>query len=291
MASRADIRRDNLINGAIASVCLFLAVSSTAFAADQAVSAGQTPGVPALYAKVGDREITVEQYNQSFNRAVRQRFYHSKPPEAEIAAVRREVGDELITRELLLLEAERTNLQPDKERIQATLEQYDQRYAGSPRWEQERAGLLGALKIKLEQDDLLRQIESKVRNIAAPGEKQLKDFYEQNLDKFTEPMQMKLSLILLAVDPSAASDVWQAALDTGHELVSQLNDGTDFAELAFTGRCSVRQCSKPSINSSRVRSRRRSAPCRALQYCGSTTGGPSGSVILRMSASARAICG
>ena len=125
-------------------------------------------------------------------------------------------------------------MQPDRDRIQTTLEEYDQRYADSPRWQQERAALLGALKVKLEQDDLLRQIESNVKNIAPPTPKQLKDYYEQHPDKFTEPMRMKLSLILLVVDPSSSSEVWQNAMDTGRELLIQLDDGADFAELART---------------------------------------------------------
>ena len=234
MASIADIRIKGRIYSRIASVCLSIFMLSTVFAGDEVQPARQVSSGQTLYASVGDREITVEQFNQSYSRAVRQRFYHGKPPEADLATVRKEIAEELITRELLLIEAERVGLQPDQKSIEATLDQYDQRYAESPRWQQERASMLGALKIKLEQDDLLRQIESKAKNVAAPGEKQLKAYYEQNPDKFTEPMQMKLSLILLVVDPSSTSEVWQAALDTGNELVRQLKGGADFAELART---------------------------------------------------------
>jgi len=74
----------------------------------------------------------------------------------------------------------------------------------------------------------------KVRNITPPTEKQLKAYYDKNNDKFTEPMQQKLSLILLVVDPSSSNEVWQAAMDTGNELVRQLHEGADFAEFART---------------------------------------------------------
>ncbi len=241
MASPADVCIKHMFRGACAALCLAL-VSVPGVFAGEAPAAQQPPGAK-LYARVGYREITVDQYEQNYSRAVRQRFYHSKPPEAELAAVRREIADELITRELLLIEAERTGLQADQATIEATLQQYDQRYASSPRWQQERARLLGALKVKLEEDDLLRQIESKVRNIEPPGEQVLKSYYQQNLDKFTEPMRMKLSLILLVVDPSSSSEVWQAALDTGQELVRQLHDGADFAEFAraYSGDVSAEQ--------------------------------------------------
>lgn len=234
MASIADVLTKARIHGAVVSACLSFLMLSSVFAGDEVQLAGTSADGQALYARVGDREITVDQYKQAYQQAVRKRFYHGRPPEAELAAVREEVGDELITRELLLIEAERAGLKPDAKNIEATLEGYDQRYAESPRWQQERASLLGALKVRLEQDDLLRQIESKVRDIAPPGEEQLKAFYKQNLDKFTEPMQMKLSLILLIVDPSSSAEVWQAAMDTGNELVRQLENGADFAELART---------------------------------------------------------
>lgn len=236
-----DVHFKHLFHTVIAAACLSLLSNvnaADAVPAAQVQSSGQT-----LYAKVGDREITVDEYNQTYQRTVRQRYYHSKPPEAELVAVRQEIADELITRELLLLEAGRLGLQADESGIQATLEQYDQRYANSPRWKEESAKLLAALKLKLEQDDLLRQLESKIKNIAPPAEKQVKAYYEQYPEKFTEPMQQKLSLILLVVDPSSSNEVWQAALDKGRQLVAELNRGADFAELAqmYSGDVSAEQ--------------------------------------------------
>lgn len=231
MISMVDLNR-NLLYAAIASVCLSLATLSNVYANEGKLSAQRSTSGQALFAKVGDREITLDQYRQHYNRAIRERFYHSKPPEAELDAVRKEIGDELIIRELLLLEAGRLGLQADAKTVQATLEQYDRRYAESSRWQEQRASLLGTLKVKLEEDDLLRQVESRIRNIPAPTEKQIRDYYQQNPDKFTEPMQQKLSLILLVVDPSSSKDVWQAALDKGRELVEELRNDADFAEYA-----------------------------------------------------------
>ena len=243
MISIADVRMKKLLQGAAISVCLSICLFSNVIAGDEVPPAQRSVSGQALYAKVGDREITVDEYQQSYKQTVRQRYYHSKPPEDELAAVRKEIAEELINRHLLLLEAERSGMQPDQQAIEEKLERYDQRYANSPRWQQERAGMLGALKVKLEQDDLVRQMESKVKNIAPPSDKQLKAYYDQNLDKFTEPVRMKLSLILLVVDPSSSSEVWQAAMDAGQELVKQLHDGADFAELArsYSGDTSAKQ--------------------------------------------------
>lgn len=235
MFSIANFQYKHLFHTVMASAaCMSLLFFSSVNAAEALPAANSQSSGQALYAKVGDREITVDEYNQAYQRTVRQRYYHSKPPEAELAAVRQEIADDLITRELLLIEASRSGVMADEASIQERLEQYDQRYANSPRWKEERVKLLGALKQKLEQDDLLRQIESRIKNITPPTEKQVKAYYQNNPDKFTEPMQQKLSLILLAVDPSSSNEVWQSAMATGQELVKQLHDGADFSEFART---------------------------------------------------------
>lgn len=185
-----------------------------------------------LYAKVGTDVITVDEYKQSYQRTIRQKFYHGQPPESELAEVRKAVADELITRQLLLQEANRLGLTADDVAINNTLAQYDQRYANSAQWKKSRDELLKQLQKKLRDEDLLQQLENRVRNIAPPTDAQLEKFYLDNPQKFTEPVQQKISLILLVVDPSSSNDVWSAAMAEGQELVKQLHDGTDFAELA-----------------------------------------------------------
>ncbi|MBN4063250.1 peptidylprolyl isomerase [Cardiobacterium sp. AH-315-I02] len=185
-----------------------------------------------LFAKVGDEVITFDQYQQSFQRALRIKFYHAKPPETGLSKVYKTVADELIMRQLLLQEAQRRQLIADETAINKILAQYDQRYAGSTRWLRQRNVLLKNLRKKLSDDDVLQQLENQVRNVVPPTVKQLKQFYLDNPGKFTEPTQQKLSLVLLKVDPSSSSDVWAAALKKGQKLVRQLRNGADFAELA-----------------------------------------------------------
>ena len=232
------IKTRNMTAGFVAGLGLSLsgfvfAVDSNAAEATVKPSETVLHGSPLpLYARVGDAVITVEEYNQSFQLSVRQKFYHSKPPEGELANVRKVVADELIIRQLLLQEAARRGLTPDETTINRTIEQYDQRYANSARWKQQRVILLTSLQKKLSDDDVLQQLQSSVRNIAPPTDAQLKKYYQDNLQKFTEPMQQKLSLILLAVDPSSEKDAWDAAMKDGQSLVKKLHNGDDFAELA-----------------------------------------------------------
>ena len=232
MFSIADTRcYRNLAFAAAVVAGLVAASPPIVSAADEKPESAQATG-QALYARVGDREITIDEYNRSYFQTVRKRYYHAKPPDAELAAVRKEIGEELIIRELLLMEAARLGMKPNEAAIQAELEKYDRRYADSPQWKEQRATMLGALKPVLERDDLLKQIEDKVKSIAPPTDAQLEAYYRQHPEKFTEPLQMKLSLILLVVDPSSSTEVWQAAQEKGEDLVRQLKEGADFAEMA-----------------------------------------------------------
>ena len=198
------------------------------------VAAGATaPASGPVFAKVGDTVITQREFDQTFERARRQRFYHFQPPEEQAAAFRREVADDLINRALLLQEADRRGLKPDAEGIQAQLDAYSQRYAKEPRWQQEGARLMASVKVYLEQEDRLKQLEQQVRQVAPPSEEQLGEFYAASPDKFTEPAQQRVSVILLQVDPSSPAEAWQAAQREGAQIVARLRDeGADFAELA-----------------------------------------------------------
>ena len=208
------------------TICLFLA--SIAASVQYALADSDKR----IVAKAGATEITAQDFMTAYERARRQRFYHGAPPSDQQRAFQREVAKELITRVLLLQEAERRRLKPNWQRIQAQLDSYDKRYSQNKRWQQAREQLLAALRTRLAEDDQLQQLEQQVRQIAPPTVKQLLAYYQINPEKFTEPARDRISLILLGVDPSAASAVWEAARRQAEQLTEQLRQGADFAELA-----------------------------------------------------------
>lgn len=185
-----------------------------------------------LFASVGPARITVDEYNRALLQAQQRKFYHGRPPEGAIDRLRHEVAREVITRELLLQEAARLGLVADEAAIAGNIAEFDRRYADSPRWQAQREPMLEPLTKHFREQDLLRQLEARVRRIAPPDQTELEKFYQANPDKFTEPEQHRLSLILLRVDPSSPQEVWQAAMQEGNDLVTRLADGADFAELA-----------------------------------------------------------
>jgi parvulin-like peptidyl-prolyl isomerase len=188
---------------------------------------------PPFLAVVNGTVISSAEFDSSANEAARQKFYHGKPPEGAIEQLMRDVANKMIDRVLLLEEVKRQGLKPDTKAVGEKIASYEERYATSPRWQQERDKILPGLRERLEQDDMLAALETKTRKVAAPGEDKVRAYYKAHPEKFTEPEKMRLSLIVLKVDPSSPTAAWQAAETEAGALRMQLTEGgATFAELA-----------------------------------------------------------
>jgi len=184
------------------------------------------------FATVNGQVLTWGDYAVAFSTAARNKFYHGKPPEGEVAKLQREVADRMVNRILLLEEVKRRGIKPDQAAITKQIEQYDKQYAGNERWTQNREKMLPGLKEQLEQQDLLQQIEKKVRDVKPPDDAALQAYYKAHPELFTEPKKTKASVILLSVDPSTGEAAWKAAEEEAKKIIKQLEGGADFAELA-----------------------------------------------------------
>lgn len=214
---------------AVTCVC----VTTCAGAAQTMPSAASSVQVsPTVFAKVGDTVISHDEYNAALSAATRSKFYHGKVPEGGLALLQREVGDQLVSRVLLLREAKRRGLQPDQESVRKTLDGYERRYADSEQWKQNREQALPVLRNKLEEDSLLERLEKTVRATPAPSPKQVAAYYAAHPDKFTEPERLHLKVILLPVEPSSPKETWEKAEQDAQEILKQLREGADFSELA-----------------------------------------------------------
>lgn len=210
-----------------------LATTAIAAASTAAVAAAAAEPAPeTVFARLGDTVITFEDYNNAFNAAARGKFYHGSAPENEVAKLQREVADKLIERVLLLREAKRRGIQPDYADIQKTLDGYERRYANSEQWKANRAQVLPALTARLEEDSLVKMLEKAARTVPEPERADVEVYYQTHQDKFTEPERLRVSTILLRVDPSAPPEMRTKAEEAAKVLHKKLVDGGDFAALA-----------------------------------------------------------
>ena len=197
------------------------------------VSASEADAVVPVFAKVGDTEITRDEFEREVYSEARQTFYHGSPPAAEeFVEFRKTVAETLVNRKLLLREATRRGIEPDQHAIDARLAVYEERYGETERWQTEGEQMVGALRARFEEDSVLETLESTVKSVGAPEDAVLRSFYEQNPALFTEPAKNRVSVILLGVAPSAGAPGWQAARDEAARIVERIEQGDSFEELA-----------------------------------------------------------
>lgn len=186
-----------------------------------------------LYATVNGKPITQRDFYGAFNNHLRQKFYHGQVPQDQIDAIKKEVGDRLVLRVLLLDEARRRGVAADELQIDKTVAEYDARYAASANWQKSREAMLPGLKKQLTEQEVLRQIEAVGRTISEPAEDAVRDFHKTRIELFTEPEKLRLHTILLRVDPSAPKAAWDAAREEAIRIVARLRAGeAKFGDLA-----------------------------------------------------------
>ena len=191
-------------------------------------SAKAAPG----FATVGNEVISWQDYDIAYASEASNKFYHAKPTEEALAAFQREVADKLITNTLLVQEAKRRKMQPDGEEVNQELQKYEQRFANDPKWPSARIRVIPTITKKLQNTNLRNNLEKIVRDVAPPTTKQQHEYYEAHPEKFTSPLQPRISVILISVDPSSGEEEWDHAREEAEGLIKRMNAGEDFAALA-----------------------------------------------------------
>ena len=219
----------------VTMLATFLSVPA-AFA-QEAKPAAAAPGPAAvavlpLYATVNGKPVTQAEFHSAYATFLRQKFCHGQVPQDQLLQARKEVSDKLIDRILFLDEIERRGIVADSAEVEKQIQVYDQRYAANPNWQKSREAMLPGLRQQLDQQSRLSRLEQTVRDVPAPTPDEVKAFYAAKPELFTEPEKVRLHTILLAVDPSSAQPVWDAAMREAEAIVKRIRGGADFGELA-----------------------------------------------------------
>jgi parvulin-like peptidyl-prolyl isomerase len=209
-----------------------LAAGWVAAAEPPAAAAASAAAAKGPFAVVGTTVITGQEFQTRLAVAMRNKYYHAKPPEGEYAKFQREVGEDLVNRVLLLAEARKRGIQPDREKINATVAGYDAQYKDAASWKTNREKMLAQVVPQLENESLLDRLGKAVRDVPMPTDAVARAFYEKNKELFVEPEQVKISVILLKVEPSSKQAVWDSAMAEAKALHKRLQGGASFEEAA-----------------------------------------------------------
>lgn len=195
-------------------------------------SADSARDAAATFAVVNGEPILQQTFEAALRTGARQRFYHGRAPEEQFAAFREEVAQRLIDERLMHQEAVRRGIKPDAAWVEAELAKLEQRYSSTPQWQEDAAALKVELRAGLEDRSRVARLEEQFRNVANPTEQQLRTYYEANPDKFTSPEQVRVTSILLKVEPYEPQTVWDARKAEAEALHAEILGGASFDELA-----------------------------------------------------------
>ena len=178
--------------------------------------------------------------------------YGNSLPKAEldskIADMKKKILDRMIEQKLLLQEAKKRDIKPTAKDIDDGLKTIKDRFAmkdgkAVPQDEADadfNAELkkqdltLAKFKDQLKDEIAVNKLldDEVVAKVPAPAETELKDYYDKNRDKFTEPEKFSVRHILIRVDKNASTKDESVALNKIKEVQKKLKAGGDFAKLA-----------------------------------------------------------
>ena len=188
------------------------------------------------FAVIGESVINAQEYQQALKNQIKNKYYHGKIPEGEMIKVEREMGEKLLTNVMLLQEGKRRGYKPDENKINNTLEltlnQYKKKYGESERWDEFKSKFIPEYNSHLKDKSIVAQVEDSFSDVDEPNLKTQKKYYQENKDKFTTPEKLKVSVILLQVDPSSPIEKWDEAMDQGRDIYRQLQNSIEFEALA-----------------------------------------------------------
>jgi len=184
------------------------------------------------FAVVNDQVIPAQQFQEAFRQGVRETFFHGKVTDKELENFRDNVVQQLIDETLLVQKANKLGIKPDPDQVKKAIEKETAKYRKQANWEKGKEAIIASVRPKIELENTIEQLEQKTRNIPEPSEKAVKEYYRENAAQFTAPEKWNVSIIMLKVDPSSPSTVWQEAAEHADDLVRRLRDGENFEELA-----------------------------------------------------------
>jgi len=189
-------------------------------------------GSSAIFAEVNGVKLMQVEYDSALHVASRERFFHAEVDEAALYKLRLDVAQQLIDRQIILQRAKSLALEVDASDVSAGVDAELKRYRLAALKDEQVVRLKKLVLIDVRERLLLDQVKQQVKQSVVITESQVREFYRHNLDKFTTPEQVRVSVILLNVAPSSLPPVWKAAQEEAERLRARLLSGADFVALA-----------------------------------------------------------
>jgi len=160
-----------------------------------------------------------------------------KPLDCEqISSVRKEVIESMIRREILYQESGKAGIKADQATVNKELDALKKQFPGETEYKNElsRRNLSEeTLRARLEKNLAVQQyVEKKFTSAITVTDNEISAYYQNHLDIFRQPLQVRVSHILIQTDPRWEASRKQEARKKIEQILKSLKKGEDFAALA-----------------------------------------------------------
>lgn len=216
--------KSRVMRATLLAVSLFPVLAAQGFAKAQSPEAQPN----AVFAIVNGEAILQATYETALRVAGRQRFYHGKAPEEELIAFRKEVAERVIEERIFHQEAVRQGLAADSDWVEAEFAKIERRYSVSPQWRESGESLQQQVRQGLAERNLIQQVDESLRQTPPASDAETRAYYREHPDKFTSPEKIRVSTIMLKVEPWQPSEVWEDSREKARRMLSAIRAGEPF---------------------------------------------------------------
>ncbi len=162
---------------------------------------------------------------------------YGKPITAsQVSSLQKEVLERMVRREILYQESRKSGVKPDENAVDKEIKALKQQFANEAEYKNElnrRNIPEEILRSRMERNSAVQQyIERQFASKVTVTDSEMVSYYQSHLDLFKQPLQVRVSHILVLTDPKWEEVRKQEAHRKAEQILKDLKNGKDFAALA-----------------------------------------------------------
>ena len=198
---------------------------------------GESQSAEQKVAVVNGTVINQPEFDNEMNRVLERLQRTGRfPNDLERSQIKKQVLENLIARELLYQESQTKGIKVDQKEIEAQVTALKGRFPSEVEFKNALSTMNQTeadLRFQFERDLAIRKLlDDQIGDKVAVSEKESKAYYDNNLESFKKPEQVRASHILIKVDPGAEEAKKAEARTKIESVQAKLKKGEDFGALA-----------------------------------------------------------
>ena len=198
---------------------------------------GESQSAEQKVAVVNGTVINQPEFDNEMNRVLERLQRTGRfPNDLERSQIKKQVLENLIARELLYQESQTKGIKVDQKEIEAQVTALKGRFPSEVEFKNALSTMNlteADLRFQFERDLAIRKLlDDQIGGKITVSEKESKAYYDNNLESFKKPEQVRASHILIKVDPEAEEAKKAEARTKIESVQAKLKKGEDFGALA-----------------------------------------------------------